>query len=119
MTQQSKLYYTIGEVAQMFDVSTSLIRYWESEFSILRPKKNKKGNRLFTARDVRYLHIIYNLVKVKGYTLQGARDAIKHNIDELDSQAVLLDTLHKTRVFLQNLDAELARRAKELYNQPN
>lgn len=76
---QDKLYYSIGEVAKAFDVNTSLIRYWEQEFPILRPKKNKKGNRYFTPEDIRNLEIIYHLVKEKGYTLDGARVALATN----------------------------------------
>ena len=64
--QEEKLYYRIGEVAEMFNVNTSLIRYWESEFSVLRPRKSTKGNRMFTQRDLRYLRMIYQLVKVQG-----------------------------------------------------
>ncbi len=74
-----KLYYTIGEVAQMFDVNVSLIRYWENQFSILKPKKNKKGNRLFTPTDVDNLHLIYHLVKEKRLTLEGAKLKLKEN----------------------------------------
>ena len=69
----SKLYYSIGEVANMFEVRTSLIRFWEKEFSIIRPKKNKKGNRLFTKKDIENLRLIYSLVKEKGFTLEGAK----------------------------------------------
>ena len=72
-----KYYYSIGEVAAMFNVNTSMIRYWEKEFDVLRPRKNKKGNRLFTERDVRYVHVIYQLLKVKGYTLAGAKAALR------------------------------------------
>jgi len=61
-----KVYYTIGEVAEMFDVNTSLIRYWEKEFDVIKPKKNNKGNRLFTKQDIDNFHLIYNLVKVRG-----------------------------------------------------
>ena len=64
-----KLYYTIGEVARMFKVNTSLIRFWEKEFDIIKPKKNKKGNRLFTQKDIDNFYIIYHLVKEKGMTL--------------------------------------------------
>ncbi len=74
-----KLYYSIGEVAKAFDVNTSLIRYWEQEFPIIKPKKNKKGNRYFTPEDIRNLQIIYHLVKEKGYTLDGARIALATN----------------------------------------
>lgn len=73
----TKLYYTIGEVADMFKVNTSLIRFWEKEFSIIQPKKNKKGNRLFTPKDIANFDRIYDLVKIKGYTLEGAKKALK------------------------------------------
>ncbi len=72
----TKLYYTIGEVAEMFDVSTSLIRYWEGEFSNLRPMKNRKGDRRFTKEQIQEVSLIYDLVKVKGYTLEGAKNAL-------------------------------------------
>jgi len=92
----------------MFQVSTSLIRFWEKEFSVLRPRKNKKGNRLFTDRDVRYLHMIYHLVKTKGYTLQGAKEVLKNEFDEVEEKVVLLSTFHKIRNFLSDLDKQLA-----------
>ena len=72
-----KLYYSIGEVARIFDVNTSLIRFWEKEFPSVKPKKNKKGNRLFTPKDIVKLDKIYTLVKEKGYTLDGANKALK------------------------------------------
>lgn len=72
-----KLYYTIGEVAEMFSVNASLIRFWEKEFDVLKPKKSVKGNRLFTKADIENIRTIYHLVKEKGHTLQGARDALK------------------------------------------
>lgn len=102
-----KIYYSIGEVAEMFGVNTSLIRFWEKEFSVLRPRKNKKGNRLFTERDVRYLHMIYNLVKVKGYTLQGAKEALKESFNEIEEDILLLGTLNKIRAFLLSIDDDL------------
>ena len=77
--KSKKLYYSIGEVAKMFDVKTSLIRFWEKEFDIIKPKKNKKGNRLFTQEDVDNFHIIYHLVKERGFTLQGAKLKLKEN----------------------------------------
>ncbi len=77
-----RLYYSIGEVAELFDVNTSLIRYWEKEFSILKPRKNKKGNRFFTNQDVDNLHIIYHLVKERGLTLAGAKMKLKENKDD-------------------------------------
>jgi len=82
-TQHSdKLYYSIGEVADMFNVNVSLIRYWENQFSILKPKKNKKGNRLFTPRDIDNLHMIYHLVKERKLTLEGARLKLKENKED-------------------------------------
>ena len=110
--QPEKFYYTIGEVAKMFGVNTSMIRYWENEFDVLRPRKNKKGNRLFTQRDVRYVHVIYHLTKVKGYTLAGAKMAMKEKFSEYEERVMLLDTLNKTRQFLVDLDKELEVRVK-------
>lgn len=72
-----KLYYSMGEVAEMFDVNPSLIRYWGSQFDALRPKRNKKGNRMFTPADVETLKLIYHLVKERKMTLEGARKALK------------------------------------------
>ena len=77
LKQLTKLYYTIGEVAEMFQVNTSLIRFWEKEFTVIQPKKNKKGNRLFTPKDIENFNKIYHLVKVNGYTLDGAKKALK------------------------------------------
>lgn len=74
-----KLYYSIGELASYFDVNTSLIRFWDKEFDVIKPKKNAKGNRMFTPEDVKNLKIIYHLVKEKGYTLDGARMYLKEN----------------------------------------
>jgi DNA-binding transcriptional MerR regulator len=72
-----KLYYSIGEVAAMFDVNTSLIRFWEKEFDIIKPTKNKKGNRLFTIDDIENFKKIFALVKGEGYTLQGAKEKLR------------------------------------------
>jgi len=72
-----KLFYSMGEVAEMFDVNASLIRHWESQFSVIRPKRNKKGNRLFSPRDVENLKLIYHLVKERGMTLEGAKKALR------------------------------------------
>lgn len=73
----TKLYYSIGEVAEMFDVNTSLIRFWEKEFSAIKPKKNNKGNRLFTVKDILTIDQIYELVKEEGHTLDGARKSLR------------------------------------------
>lgn len=81
-----KLYYSIGEVADAFNVNTSLIRFWEKEFDILKPKKNAKGNRKFTPEDIKNLELIYHLVKERGFTLEGAKIHLKEQKQEtLDS----------------------------------
>lgn len=102
-----KLYYTIGEVADLFKVNTSLIRFWEKEFEVLQPKKNKKGNRLFTREDLQNLKLIYHLVKERGYTLEGARKKLKGNRNDLEQQVQLRESLLKIRGFLENLKAGL------------
>ncbi len=107
MAKVEKLYYSIGEVAATFKVNTSLIRFWEKEFDVLKPKKNKKGNRMFTERDMRYLHMIFNLVKEKGYTLQGAKDALKKDFESIEKNIILIETLQNTNNFLKGLDLVL------------
>ena len=102
-----KLYYTIGEVASMFDVNTSLIRYWEKEFDIIKPQKNKKGNRLFTQQDIDNFHQIYNLVKERGYTLQGAKDKLKLSQKEVNRDIQVVKTLQKIKDFLLEVNKEL------------
>lgn|SRR5690554_5882409 len=97
-----KLYYSIGEVARAFDVNASLIRFWEKEFDILKPKKNKKGNRLFTPEDIKNLKIIYHLTKERGYTLEGARTALNEN-QNLREEVELIFRLEKIRAEIQNL----------------
>jgi DNA-binding transcriptional MerR regulator len=104
----TKLYYSIGEVAKIFEVNSSLIRFWESEFDILKPKKNKKGNRLFTQKDLAYLKIIYDLVKEKGHTLEGAKRALKDDRNALLEQQELKDRLIKIRSQLVNLLEEIS-----------
>jgi DNA-binding transcriptional MerR regulator len=102
-----KVYFTIGEVAEEFNVATSLIRFWESEFSILSPKKNKKGNRQFTKTDIQKLRLIYNLVKERGFTLQGAKDMLQNNPDELQDKMEMVASLQNVKEFLSKLKEEL------------
>lgn len=102
-----KLYYSIGEVAEMFGVNTSLIRYWEKEFDVLKPVKNKKGNRLFTAEDLENLKLIYHLVKERGFTLQGAKDKLKENKTGVSDAMAVRESLEKMKSFLQELKKEL------------
>jgi len=103
-----KLYYTIGEVAKMFHVNTSLIRFWEKEFDIIKPQKNKKGNRLFTQEDVDNFHIIYNLVKERGFTLQGAKNKLKDNKEELIQNIEIVKSLKEIKDFLLEIKEELS-----------
>ena len=103
----TKLYYSIGEVAEMFEVNASLVRFWEKEFGVLKPKKNKKGNRLFTQEDLKNLKIIYHLVKVKGYTLQGAKDQLKNNKVKISNESEVVDKLNNIRTFLLKIKEEL------------
>lgn len=102
-----KLYYTIGEVSELFEVNASLIRFWEKEFDILQPKKNKKGNRLFTPQDIDHLRIIYHLVKERGYTLQGAREKLKNNKEEVINKVAVVDSLNRIKEFLLDLKEQL------------
>ena len=91
----------MGEVAEMFDVNQSLIRYWESKFDCLRPKKNKKGNRMFRPEDIEHFKVIYHLVKECGMTLDGAKRAMKqHGADEVSRNAELLERLQSVRSML-------------------
>lgn len=98
-----KKYYSIGEVATMFKVAPSLIRYWEGEFQIIKPKKDKKGNRRFTKDDIEKIRYIYQLVKVKGYTLQGAQEVIKKDQDKVFDKVNTIERLHQIKSFLIEL----------------
>ncbi len=102
-----KLFYSIGEVARMFDVNTSLIRFWEKEFDIIKPKKNKKGNRLFTKEDIDNFHIIYHLVKERGMTLKGAQMQMKENIDDAIHNLEVIQKLHNIRKMLLEIKEEM------------
>jgi DNA-binding transcriptional MerR regulator len=98
-----KLYYSIGEVAKMFEVNTSLIRFWEKEFDIIKPKKNKKGNRLFTQNDIDNFHIIYHLVKEKGMTLRGAKKKMKENREDTEHNFEIIRSLEQIKEMLTAL----------------
>lgn len=103
-----KLYYSIGEVAEMFEVSRSLLRYWESEFSFLTPRKNRKGDRLFTKENIQQIQIIYNLVKERGFTLEGAKQELKKEKGALSDQFDLIDRLKAIHGRLKDLDDKLS-----------
>lgn len=102
-----KVYWSIGEVSDMYGVNASLIRFWEKEFDIIKPHKSKKGDRLFTKEDVRTIGLIYHLVKERGFTLQGARAKIKQNPEEIDKTVEIVNSLKKIREFLIDLKEEL------------
>lgn len=108
-----KIYYSISEVAEMFDVNTSLIRFWEKEFDILQPTKNKKGNRLFTQEDVEHIYLIYHLVKERGFTLEGARRQLSQNFDDVSRRAQVSQSLSRIREFLVEIDRILAGERKQ------
>ena len=91
----------------MFNVSTSLIRYWETEFDIIKPFRNKKGNRLFTKKDVDNFHIIYHLVKERGFTLQGAKDKLKDNKQDTVDTVEVVKSLQQIRSFLVEIKENL------------
>lgn len=102
-----KLYYSIGEVAEMFHVAPSLIRFWESEFEIIKPKKNRKGNRQFTKEDIENVRTIFHLVKEKGFTLQGAKEMLKNDSQAVKDKMEMIDALKKVRKFLADLRDKL------------
>lgn len=97
----------MGEVTRMFDVNASQIRFYEREFEILQPKKNKKGNRLFTPEDVENLKIIFNLVKERGFTLQGAKDHLLNNKEEVKENQKVIDSLERLKQFLLEVKEQL------------
>lgn len=102
-----KLYYSIGEVADMFGVNTSLIRYWEKEFDMITPKKNKKGNRYFTKEDIENFHIIYYLVKDLGMTLKGAKKRLKENREGTVYNFTVIQSLKQIRSMLVDIREDL------------
>lgn len=101
-----KMYYSIGTVADMFKVNQSLLRFWENEFDILKPKKNGKGDRLFRPEDVKNLKLIYHLLRERKYTLEGAKDFLKHN-KKAEQRFTMIESLKKMKGFLNELKANL------------
>ncbi|MDR2130382.1 MAG: MerR family transcriptional regulator [Odoribacteraceae bacterium] len=106
--QTSKLYYAIGEVADMFGVNTSLIRYWEKEFDVIKPHKNKKGNRQFTLADIDHFHLIFHLVKEKGMTLRGAQMQLKERREETERLFEIVKRLKRVKEELLAIKGELS-----------
>jgi len=101
-----KQYYSIGDVAEMFHENTSLIRYWDKEFSILKPKKNKKGDRFFRPEDIKNLKMIYHLLRERKYTIEGAKEFIKNN-KAAGEKHELIESLEKVKMFLLELKNNL------------
>lgn len=102
-----KRYFSISEVADMFSVAPSLIRFWETEFENLNPKKNSKGIRQYSEEDIQELKLIYHLVKEKGYTIAGAKDIIKQERGKAKSKMEAVESLKKVRDFLVELKSNL------------
>jgi DNA-binding transcriptional MerR regulator len=102
-----KIYYTMGEVAEIFKVNQSLIRHWEKKFDIIKPYRNKKGNRLFTKEDLKNFYIIYHLLKERGFTIPGAIEKLKDNKEDTINNIEVVESLHKIKRFLEELKEEL------------
>jgi DNA-binding transcriptional MerR regulator len=103
----SKQYYSISQVAQWFKVNNSLIRYWENEFDVLKPRKNRKGDRLFRPEDVKNLQLIYHLLRQRKFTIEGAKDYLKAHKAKADVNMQLVQSLTKFKSFLLELRANL------------
>jgi len=101
-----KQYYSIGEVATMFGVNTSLVRFWENEFDILEPRKNRKGDRFFKPSDIKNLQLIYDLLRRRKFTIEGAKDYLKKN-KQADARYGMIQSLQRLRSFLLELKAHL------------
>ncbi len=102
-----KRYYSIGELAKAFDVNASLIRFWDKEFDILKPKKNAKGNRMFTPEDVKNLQLIFHLVKERGFTLEGAKTHLKEGQKKTLDKFEIINKLEGIKVQLMNIKGAL------------
>lgn len=102
-----KQYYSIGEVAEMFNLNASLLRYWETEFDILKPRKNRKGDRHFRPEDIKNLSLIHHLLRQRKYTIEGAKDYLKKNRTKANQSFGLIQRLEKLKKFLMELKAGL------------
>ena len=108
-----KTYYPIGEVAKMFNLTVSNIRFWEQEFPQLKPKKNRKGDRFFTARDIELLKVIYHLLKEEGFTIEGARNRLSKNLNSATRKVEVVQSMKRIRSFLVSLKENLDARSGE------
>ncbi len=107
MKDDNKLYYSIGEIANLLKVNNSLIRFWEKEFEIIKPKKNLRGNRIFTKKDLENITLIHHLLKEKKYTIDGARKKIRENKDGAQKNFQIIDKLKNMRQKLSEIRDEL------------
>ena len=105
---KEKLYFSIGEVSQLFDLPTSTIRFWSNEFKQIQPKRNKKGNRLFTKKDLRVFREILHLIKDRGYSLRGAKQKLNQPTKKLDQSIDVIDRLKEVRYFLSDLKSKIS-----------
>ena len=108
-----KIYYSIGEVATMFDLNVSNVRYWENEFDILMPKKNQKGDRFFTKKDIANIRIIKELIKERGYTVEGAKIKLREKPDDLHQRMKMVNSLENVKLFLVQLKSQLENKPAE------
>lgn len=102
-----KIYYSIGEIAKMLNVNNSLIRFWEKQFEIIKPKKNSKGNRIFTKKDVENIQLIHHLLKDKKYTIQGAKKKLRENKYSVEKNYEIIQNLKNIRLQLVEIREEL------------
>ena len=103
-----KLYYSIGEVAKAFNVNASLIRFWDKEFDVLKPKKNAKGNRMFTPDDVKNLQLIYHLLKERGFTIEGARTHLKEGHKKTLDKFEIINKLESVKMQLMDIKNQIS-----------
>lgn len=115
MEGDKKIFYSMGEVSALLDVSPSLLRFWEGKFDVIRPQKNAKGNRLFSPRDVENLKLIHHLVKERGMTLAGARKVLRGERTQVEDNARLLERLQTVRSLLVEIREELGEEQGEVF----
>jgi len=102
-----KKYFSIGEVAEMLNITTSQIRFWESEFEVIRPQKNRNGKRQFTKEDIDKIKMVHHLVKEKKYTIHGARQLLKQNNKAVQNKMEMIESLEEVKAFLMELKHKL------------
>lgn len=107
IAEQEKIWYGIGETAEALGVTASTLRFWEKEFDMIKPRKNKKGDRFFSKNDIALIRTIHYLTRVKGYTLQGAKDALKRNFIEEADNATIISSLMEIKEMLLKIKKEL------------